>query len=59
LPRLRKLLLSRCKGITDEGLSCLGKAGRLQFLAVDGTSVTADGVEAFRATHPKCRVSGP
>ncbi len=50
------LTIEDCKRVTDKGLVALPKLPSLQNLDIRGCSVTAEGVKAFVAARPACRV---
>ena len=56
LPNLSVVRLGYVKTITNAGLMELTACKKLQVLEVFGTKVTADGVKAFRAALPGCKI---
>ena len=55
-PKLEFLSLSGTN-IDDSGLKMLDGRTTLQFLNIENTQVTRDGVAAFRLAHPNCSVA--
>jgi hypothetical protein len=53
-----KVLHLHGSGVTDKGLEELKRLSQLRQLDLDRTSVTKTGVAAFRASMPKCTVTG-
>jgi Leucine-rich repeat (LRR) protein len=49
--------LSRNSRVTDAGLRRLQAASQLEHVSLEGTNVTADGVESFRKALPTCKVT--
>ena len=56
MPGLQVLDLSETR-ISDATLAALAPVRTLHHIYLAGTAVTAEGVEAFRRTHPECEVS--
>lgn len=55
LPSLRSMFLSR-SAITDAGLESLWQLKQLHRVYLDGTKVTADGVERLQKELPACQI---
>jgi hypothetical protein len=56
LPALRQLSLYQCERVSDDAIALLSRLAAIEFLDLEGTSITAAGLERLKAALPRARI---